>query len=45
MKLGSKNLITDVPTIETYEHIKKKNIRYQSFNKDTKMPLCQIMKY
>ena len=39
------NLITAVPSIETYENIKKKNIKYQSFNKDTKMPLCQIMKY
>ena len=38
------NLITAVPSVETYENIKKKNIIFLNLLRDTKMPLCQIMK-
>ncbi len=38
------NLITSVPSVETYENIKKKNIKFQNLSKDTEMPQCQITK-
>ena len=38
------NLITAVPSVETYENIKKKNTIFLNLLRDTKMPLCQIMK-
>ena len=31
------NLITAVPSVETYENIKKKNIMFLNLPKDTKM--------
>ena len=38
------NLITAVPSIETFENIKKKNTEFQDYRKDIKMLLYQIMK-
>ena len=38
------NLITAVPSVETYENIKKRNIMFLNLPKDTKMLLYQITK-
>ena len=38
------NLVTAVPSVETYANIKKKNIVFQNLLKDIEMPLYQIMK-
>ena len=38
------NLITAVPSVETFENIKKKNIIFLNLQKDIKMLLYQIMK-
>ena len=36
------NLITAVPSVETYENIKKRSIVFQSLNKDIKMPPTKL---
>ena len=38
------NLVTTVPSVETFENIKKKNIEFLNLQKDIKMLLYQIMK-
>ena len=36
------NLISAVPSIETYENIKKVNIQYQNLIKDIKMQIAKL---